>query len=103
NYFRHDGQLQDVAGEIFGTSKSNLQVGVGPSVVFAVTDALYEPLAARQVVRARQADLQAATNNSLLAVAEAYFNVQEAPRHLAGAEDALRRATHLSPPAAPLP
>ena len=92
DYFRHDGQLQDVGGAIFGTSKSSLMVGVGPSAVFAVSDALFGPLAARQTLQARQASLQAAANDSLLAVAEAYFDVQQARGDLAGTEDAARRA-----------
>lgn len=92
DYFRHDGQIQDVAGNVFGTSKQSTFLGVGPSMVFAVTDALFAPLAARQEVRAREAFLQAAKNDALLAVAEAYFNVQQARGELAGAEDAARRA-----------
>jgi hypothetical protein len=92
DYFRHDGQLQDVAGNVFGTSKQSVLVGAGPYAVFAVTDALFEPLAARQVVRAREAVLQAARNDALLAVAEAYFNVQEARGNLAAAADTARRA-----------
>jgi outer membrane protein TolC len=90
DYFRHDGQLQDVAGNIFGTSKSNIMAGVGPSAVFAVTDAIFEPLAQRQFVQARQADLLAARNDTFLAVAEAYLNVQQARGDLAAAEDAVR-------------
>src|SRR5262245_52646718 len=78
DYFRHDGQIQDVQGNVFGTSKSTFLAGFAPTAVFAVTDAVFEPLAARQVVRARDADLQAARNDSFLAVAEAYFNVQQA-------------------------
>ncbi|MBL8795857.1 MAG: TolC family protein [Planctomycetia bacterium] len=92
DYFRHDGQIQDVGGQIFGTSKSSLMGGVGPSMVFAVTDAIFEPLAARQVVNARHAALQAASNDTALTVAESYFGVQQARGELAGAEDALRRA-----------
>ncbi|HEY1859354.1 MAG TPA: TolC family protein, partial [Gemmataceae bacterium] len=95
DYSRHDGQIQDVAGNVFGTSKSSLMLGAGPYAVFAVCDALFEPLAARQVLRARQADLQAATNDSLLAVAEAYFNVEQARGELAGADDAVRHAEEL--------
>lgn len=95
DYYRHDGQLQDVGGTIFGTSKSALLFGVGPSAVFAVTDAVFAPLAARQVVRARDADLQAASNDTLLAVAEAYFHVQQARGELAGAIDTVRRAEEL--------
>ncbi|MEI7687111.1 MAG: TolC family protein [Planctomycetota bacterium] len=95
DYYRHDGQLQDVAGRVFGTSKSTLMGGVGPSAVFAVTDAIYSPLIEKQVVRARQADLQAAMNDSLLRVAEAYFNVQQARGELAGAEFAAKRSEDL--------
>jgi outer membrane protein TolC len=95
DYFRHDGRIQNVEGNLFDTSKSALMVGAAPIAVFAVSEALLEPLAARQVVRARQADLQAATNDSVLAVAEAYFNVQQARGELAGAEDAARRAQDL--------
>jgi outer membrane protein TolC len=95
DYFRHDGQIQDVAGKVFGTSRGALLAGASPLAVFAVTDALFAPLAARQEVRARQAELQAARNDSLLAVAEAYFNVQQARGELAGAEDAVRRAEEL--------
>jgi outer membrane protein TolC len=95
DYFRHDGRIQDVTGNVFDTSKSSLLIGGGPVAVFAITDALYVPLAARQVVRAREASLQAAANDSLLAVAEAYFNVLEARGELAGAQDAVRQAEEL--------
>ena len=95
DYYRHDGQLQDVAGNIFGTSKSSLMLGAGPSAVFAVTDAIYSPLVERQVVRARQADLQTTLNDTMLGVAEAYLNVQQARGELAGAEDALKRTEEL--------
>jgi outer membrane protein TolC len=92
DYFRHDGQIQNVEGNVFGTSKQAFMVGAAPFAVFAITDAIFEPLAQRQVVRAREAALQTARNNSLLAVAEAYFNVQQARGQLAGAVDAARRA-----------
>jgi outer membrane protein TolC len=95
DYLRHDGRIQDVGGVLFDTSRSAFLAGVGPNAVFAVTDAIFEPLAARQVVRARQAAWQAATNDTLLAVAESYFNAQQARGELAGAEDAARRAEDL--------
>jgi outer membrane protein TolC len=96
DYFRHDGQIQDVQGNVFGTSKSQFMLGVAPYMVFALSDAIFSPLAARQVVRAREAGLQAARNDSFLAVAEAYFNVQQARGELAGAEDAERRAAEVA-------
>jgi outer membrane protein TolC len=95
DYYRHDGRIQDVQGNLFDTDKSSLMLGATPTAVFAVTDALFAPLAARQVARARGAELQAARNDTLLAVAEAYFTVQQARGELAGAEDAARRATDL--------
>jgi outer membrane protein TolC len=95
DYYRHDGRIQDTPGVLTDTSKSSFMVGAGPVAVFQLSDALFEPLAARQVVRARQADLEAAANDSVLAVAEAYFNVQQARGELAGAEDAVTRAEEL--------
>src|SRR5437016_2355091 len=41
DYARHDGRLQDVAGNILDTSKSSLMAGTGPSAVFALSDALF--------------------------------------------------------------
>ncbi len=96
DYYRHDGQVQDVPGNVFGTSKGSLLLGAGPSAVFAVTDAVFAPLSARQVVRARDADRQAAANDTLLAVARSYFLVQQGRGELAGALDALRRAEVLA-------
>jgi outer membrane protein TolC len=95
DYFRHDGQIQDVSGNVLGTSKSSFMVGVAPIAVFATTDAIFGPLAARQDVRARDAGLQASRNDSLLAVAEAYFNVQQARGELIGAETVLHHAEEL--------
>src|SRR6266849_5080669 len=40
DYFRHDGQIQETPGNVFGTSKSSFMVGAGPSMVFALSDAL---------------------------------------------------------------
>lgn len=91
-YARHDGQIQDIVGQVFTTSRSSLLVGAGPTMSFAVTDAIYSPLAARQVLTARQADVQTTLNDTMYAVAEAYFIVQQARGELAGAADAVRLA-----------
>jgi outer membrane protein TolC len=95
DYTRHDGQIQDIRGNVFGTSRSAVFLGAGPNLNVAVADALFAPLAARQVVRSRQADVQATANDTLLAVAEAYFNVQQARGELSGAEDNVRAAEDL--------
>jgi outer membrane protein TolC len=95
DYFRHDGRIQDVAGTVFTTSRSSVLLGAGPNAVVPVTEAIYAPLVARQVVEARRADVQTARNDTTLQVAEAYFNVQQARGEVAGSIEALRRAEEL--------
>ncbi len=95
DYVRHDGQIQTPQGNVIGPSRGSFMLGAGPYAVFAITDAIFSPLAARQVVRARQAGAQATANDTFFAVAVAYFDVQQARGELAGAEDARRRAEDL--------
>jgi outer membrane protein TolC len=86
DYARHDGRVQDTAGAVTTNSHGSFLVGAGPYAVFALSDALFAPLAARQQLRAREAALQTARNDSLLAVAQAYFNVQQARGNLGAAQ-----------------
>src|SRR5262249_20978178 len=95
DYYRHDGQIQETPGRVFGASRSSFMIGAGPSAVFAVSDAIFEPLSARQVLAAREAAYQTANNDTMLAVSEAYFGVQQARGELAGAQDTVRRAEEL--------
>jgi outer membrane protein TolC len=97
NYYRHDGGAQSIeTGELVVNSRQSLLLGPGVAAVFEVTDAVFEPLVARQVLRARVVDVQAAKNDALLQVAEAYFDVQQARGRLAGALDAAARARDLA-------
>src|SRR6266851_4468904 len=41
DYYRHDGRIQDVQGNVFDTSKSTFMVGCAPIAVFAVSDAIF--------------------------------------------------------------
>jgi outer membrane protein TolC len=99
DYNRHDGRNQDTQGNVFDNSRSSAMLGVGtgigPAAILNVNDALFTPLAARQQLAARQADLQATANDTLLSVTDAYFNVQQARGELAGALDAARRTEEL--------
>lgn len=95
DYNRHDGPIQAIDGTILGTSRQSMMIGAAPYTVFAFTEAIFSPLAVRQTVRARRADVQTAANDTLLAVAQAYFNVQQARGELAGAADALHRVEDL--------
>jgi outer membrane protein TolC len=95
DYARHDGQIQDIVGTVFPTTRSSVMVGVGPSMVFSPSDAILAPLAARQVVNSRAEDFRAAQNDTMLTVAETYFALQRARGELAGALEAERLAADL--------
>ncbi len=66
------------------------------SGVLRISDAIYEVRAARRVVAANQAGVRVATNNALLAVAEAYFDLQQAAGTLAIAREAAGNAQVLA-------
>jgi len=95
DYYRHDGYDQTTNGTIITDDKNAYYAGGGATLDFAVTDAIFRPLAARQELAARQADLQAARNDALLAVAIAYFDVQESRGRLAAAIDSANKANDL--------
>ncbi len=61
-----------------------------------ISDAIFEPMAARRVLTANQAGLRTATNDSMLQIAEAYFDLQGATGRLAIAREAAANAEALS-------
>lgn len=116
SWARHDGQIQDNLGNVFTTSRSSLFIGGtaaagGPvyapppgggtapvssfATVLRISDAIFGPLAARQVVNARQARLAVTTNDVLLELTEAYFDLQAAAGRVAIAQEALGHAETL--------
>ncbi len=107
---RHDGQAQVVEGAVRNISKSSLFVGgsaaagpvtAGPVLaggpanlsgltsVLRFSDAIFEPLAARQIVAARKAGVDAANNDALLGLADAYFDLQQAAGRIQLAREAV--------------
>jgi outer membrane protein TolC len=93
DYFRHDGVQQNLfTGPNFRKGRQSFFVGGGPFLNVGLTDALYAPLAARRVVAARQADLQAVRDDVLFNVAQAFFNLQDARGRLLGIAAAVVRA-----------
>jgi outer membrane protein TolC len=108
DYFAHTGLQQNFAGDLPKSNRSTFLAGLGPTAVFSFSDAVYAPLAARQELRARHAAQQSAVNDSVLAVAESYFAVQQARGELAGAlaaeakaEELVRRTAQLAKGLAP--
>src|SRR6516165_8775062 len=72
-----------------------LGTGIGQAALLDVGQAIFAPLASQQQLRARQADRQTASNDTLVAVSDAYFTVQQARGELAGAIEATRRTEDL--------
>jgi outer membrane protein TolC len=101
NYHVHQGVLQNSFGKLRRVDEESLYFGGGArtlaaesvafpmvQIVSPLTDAIFEPLAAQQLVAVRNAESTAVHNDILLQVATRYLE-------LAGAE-ALLAATHLS-------
>ena len=78
NYNKHEGRIQDVAGNVIETSRGSAYSGLGANAVgagspavpgvlaqFHVTDAVFQPRIAQQTMRARDANARAAVNDSL--------------------------------------
>ena len=116
-YYRADGQVQTITGQVVNVNRSSLSLGStaalangfpaaspgtgypqlnGLSSVLRISDAIFEPLAARRVSASYQAGLQATANNALLAVSEAYFDLQLAAGGLAIAREAAGNAEMLT-------
>jgi outer membrane protein TolC len=91
SYYRHDGGGAGNSGMEFINGRNQLMAGYGLTAVVSPADALFAPLALQQVLLARKIEVQAARNDALLNVAEAYFNVQQARGRLAGTRDAVAR------------
>ena len=97
DYQRNDGGQQNaLTGQLIVGPRNQLFAGAGAQAVFALTDAIYAPLAERQVLRSRNIDIQTAKNEALLSVALSYFDVQQARGILAGTLDSIARARELS-------
>jgi outer membrane protein TolC len=88
-YIGHEGMIQNTAGPVIKVNRDSLFVGGGPSLNFALADVYFFRLAAQQALQATQAGYQRVTNDTLLAVADAYFAVMRARRRLARVEETL--------------
>ena len=93
DYLRHDGAQQNIfQGVNFQKDRQSLIVGGGLSLFVGLTDAIFDPLAARRVVSARQADVQTARNDVLFTVAQSFFELQSARGRLLGVAASISRA-----------
>lgn len=109
NYNRHSGTIQDVAGNVFETSRSSLYTGLGAQTVgagspavpglvmnFHLRDAIFGPKIAEQTLSARRYGARAVINDNLLQTSLAYINLLEALQVKAVQEETLANAEQLA-------
>ena len=112
-YNNHAGRIQGTEGEILEVSRNSLFVGgaavfgtsaanggaSGPARMFvdlSLADTIFEPLAAREFVRATAADRTATFNDTLLQVAATYLALVQAQVRVNITEEAVANAAELA-------
>jgi outer membrane protein TolC len=96
DYIRHDGGGPDFNKGILTAPSVNYFYSGGSLIQYVnLTDAIFEPLAARRVLNSRKWDIQAAKNDALLQTAEAYFYVHQYRGSYAGALYSVERGREL--------
>jgi outer membrane protein TolC len=116
-WYREDGQIQSIDGKVITANRNSLFLGAlaagpnlyaaappgsgfppltGLSAVLRISDAILEPKAANRTVAARQADVQAVTNDAVLAASEGYFDLLLASGLLAIQREAAANAGALA-------
>ncbi len=96
DYIRHDGGGPDFnKGIMTAPSVNFFYAGGGLTQYVATTDAIFQPLAARQVLNAQHWGVQAAKNDALLQTADAYFRVHQHRGMFAGALYCVERGRDL--------
>jgi outer membrane protein TolC len=95
DYQYHSGPVQNADGTTTNASHSNMYAGGAPLAIFAMTDAIFTPLQARQLVRAEEANVQSARNDTVTQVAQVYYDLLEAEADLASIADVNKRAGEL--------
>src|SRR5262249_25632457 len=88
-YVNHMGRIQKTEGNIINMNRDSLWAGGGPTPSSRLAEAIFGLPIARAGLRAAGAGQARVTNETLLAVAEAYFNVLLARRRLARLDEAL--------------
>jgi hypothetical protein len=85
DYIRHDGGGPDFnKGIMTAPSVNFFYGGTGLWQWVNLTDVIFQPLAARQVLNARHWDVQTAKNDALMQAADAYFRVHQYRGNYAG-------------------
>ncbi|HEY1784836.1 MAG TPA: TolC family protein [Pirellulales bacterium] len=107
-YVRHDGFGPDFnhgvneptftpgIGGPLNTNLNFMYIGGSLFLQVPLTDAIFQPLVARQILNARRFNIQTAKNDALLITARAYFRVHQYRGQYAGALDVVDRGKKLT-------
>lgn len=91
-YRRHEGNIQDVAGNIIETDKQSYNVGAALNAQFDLGDAIFKSLATKQLARASAEGAEAQRQESVFNAATGYFELSRAAASAASAQEAVRIA-----------
>ena len=91
-YRRHDGNIQDVAGNVFDASKQSYTVGAALTAQLDFGDAIYKSLAARQLAKAAEESAEARRQEIVYAAATGYFELARAQGATGAAREGVRIA-----------
>jgi len=91
-YRRHDGRLQDVAGNIFNASKQSYTLGGTLTAQVELGEAYFKTLAAKQLAKAADHALAAQRQESVAAAALGYFDLARAQAGVGVARETLNIA-----------
>jgi outer membrane protein TolC len=86
-YKRHDGNLQDIMGNVYNVSKQSGTAALTLQAQLDLGDSLYRVLAAKQAVAASEAGAEARRRETQLAVAAAYTELSRAVANVVTAEE----------------
>ena len=97
DYVNHQGRIQKTEGNIIKVNRDSLLIASGPSLSLGFSDAVFNFGVARQAVFAATAAQQRVTNDTLLAVSDAYFNVLRNRRRVARLDEVMEFLTSEQP------
>jgi len=109
NWNKHEGRIQDVAGQVFEASRGSYFTGLGADGVgagsprvpgmlmaFHLADAMFQPRIEQRAAGALQWAAVAATNDAMLKAALAYIELQGACQEVAIAQEAVDSTRELA-------
>lgn len=91
-YRRHDGNLQDIVGDVFDASKQSGTAAMTLQAQLDLGDSMYRVLASKQALIASEAGSEAAQRQTVLSVAVAYTELGQASASVVTADE-VRRIT----------